>query len=322
MMLYSNSPSQPITVESCVIAGNGNSTNFVLWTGSATQPPTVTATNSAIDSSADYTGTYTGGVAQGTPFSSLLLGALADNGGPTMTMLPDAASPLLNVGSNSQTLTTDQRGLSREYPTGQPDIGSVEVQPNAPSVTGIVVNNNLAQRSRLTTVRVTFSGSVTVSQFTGLGAITLTRTAVPTGTTTPIGTVVQTGATGANGLINVSQTGPSNTLDLTFAMADASATDNINFAVEYGSLGDGNWTLAIAPASYNSVTAGVPASELRRMYGNTNNDTTVDATDFGQFGNSFGGTFVPGVNPFDWNTDGTVDATDFGQFGNRFGRTL
>jgi hypothetical protein len=61
---------------------------------------------------------------------------------------------------------------------------------------------------------------------------------------------------------------------------------------------------------------------LRRLFGNSNNDSTVDGTDFGAFGNVFGTTFAVGTNGFDFNNDGTVDGTDFGEFGNRFGVTL
>jgi hypothetical protein len=64
------------------------------------------------------------------------LGALANNGGPTETMLPAATSPVLDQGK-SFGLATDQRGLSRPFalpmitsvPAGgdRSDIGAVEV---------------------------------------------------------------------------------------------------------------------------------------------------------------------------------------------------
>ena len=66
-----------------------------------------------------------------------LLGALANNGGPTQTQLPQTASQLLNAipSTACQTAplatgtTTDQRGLARPGPTGGAcDIGAVEVQ--------------------------------------------------------------------------------------------------------------------------------------------------------------------------------------------------
>ena len=59
---------------------------------------------------------------------------------------------------------------------------------------------------------------------------------------------------------------------------------------------------------------------LRRLAGDSNNDGTVDANDFGVFGNQFGTTGA-GLS-FDFNADGSVDAGDFAIFGNRFGITL
>jgi predicted outer membrane repeat protein len=71
------------------------------------------------------------------------LGVLADNGGPTETMLPETGSPAINKGMSD--LTTDQRGLTRPVVLfGVPvstaagangaDIGAVEVQgPTGPT---------------------------------------------------------------------------------------------------------------------------------------------------------------------------------------------
>lgn len=57
--------------------------------------------------------------------SSPQLGALADNGGPTQTMLPAAASPAVDQGSTD--LLADQRGRVR--PAGpEDDMGAVELQ--------------------------------------------------------------------------------------------------------------------------------------------------------------------------------------------------
>ena len=63
-----------------------------------------------------------------------LLAALADNGGPTRTMLPQAGSPAINAADfdvcvNGATNSIDQRSLPRPSPAGgQCDIGAVEVQ--------------------------------------------------------------------------------------------------------------------------------------------------------------------------------------------------
>ena len=74
-----------------------------------------------------------------------LLGALAGNGGPTLTRLPQSGSPLIDAIPNANcgdgdtlagfAVTTDQRHLARpEQSGGKCDIGAVEVQlPPAPA---------------------------------------------------------------------------------------------------------------------------------------------------------------------------------------------
>lgn len=52
-----------------------------------------------------------------------LLGAPADNGGPTLTMLPAATSPVRGAGTNCE--STDQRGKSRD--TNKCNLGAVEI---------------------------------------------------------------------------------------------------------------------------------------------------------------------------------------------------
>ncbi|OJW15594.1 MAG: hypothetical protein BGO49_15175, partial [Planctomycetales bacterium 71-10] len=75
---------------------------------------------------------YTNGFnAQNTIFGDTKLTALADNGGPTMTMAPAADSPAIDAGDTAgNALSTDQRGKARVY-NGALDIGALEVQPDA-----------------------------------------------------------------------------------------------------------------------------------------------------------------------------------------------
>ncbi|MEX2255381.1 MAG: choice-of-anchor Q domain-containing protein, partial [Acidimicrobiia bacterium] len=74
------------------------------------------------------------------------LGALADNGGPTLTMLPGPASPLIDAipagacqDDGAAGVATDQRGITRPQAVGC-DIGAVEVEAVAvvvqPTFTG------------------------------------------------------------------------------------------------------------------------------------------------------------------------------------------
>ena len=64
-----------------------------------------------------------------------LLGALANNGGPTQTMLLQAGSPAIDTGSNPAALTFDQRGAGFPRTTGAAtDMGAVEGAGAAPVV--------------------------------------------------------------------------------------------------------------------------------------------------------------------------------------------
>jgi predicted outer membrane repeat protein len=68
--------------------------------------------------SASSTNNFVGG--------SPMLGALANNGGPTQTMLPLAGSPVIDAGNDATCPATDQRGVRR--PQGSHcDIGAVEL---------------------------------------------------------------------------------------------------------------------------------------------------------------------------------------------------
>jgi hypothetical protein len=60
------------------------------------------------------------------------VGALANNGGPTPTMLPQAGSPLIDqadCAAAPEAVPTDQRGVARPQ-GGACDIGAVEVEPS------------------------------------------------------------------------------------------------------------------------------------------------------------------------------------------------
>jgi hypothetical protein len=169
----------------------------------------------------------------------------------------------------------------------------------------------------LTSIVLNFNILVDAASLTGLGAIKLARTrATPSGT---VGTVVQTGATGANGRILVTPlSGIVSSVTLTFDNADGSTSTD---GVVLGSLADGRWQLTVPSMSYNTV---LNDPFFRRFYGDENNDGTVDGADFGAFGTTFGLTAgQPGyLAYFDYNADGTIDGTDFAQFGSRFGSTL
>ncbi|MBY0514122.1 MAG: right-handed parallel beta-helix repeat-containing protein, partial [Gemmataceae bacterium] len=120
-----------VNVFSSIVAGNTGGASPNIAAG------TVSVNFSAIDNTAGFTLSGTSGnnltAAQST-VANLALGALANNGGPTDTMMPGAASTALDAGSNSFGLVTDQRGFGfyRTYSAAgvqKADIGAAERQP-------------------------------------------------------------------------------------------------------------------------------------------------------------------------------------------------
>jgi hypothetical protein len=78
----------------------------------------------------------TGGCGQLATFPQLNMGALADNGGPTQTILPgrdSVALDAISVGTNGcgVTVLNDQRGITRPQ-HGVCDLGAVEVPYRVP----------------------------------------------------------------------------------------------------------------------------------------------------------------------------------------------
>jgi len=231
------------------------------------------------------------------------LGPLANNGGPTLTHAPLPGSPVIDAGNNQANLATDQRGFTRVVGTAA-DIGAVEVQASA-KVTSVTPNGGGAQRSRVTSLVVTFELPLLFSG-APVDAFLLKRqsdnAAVPlAAAVNAVGTVVT----------------------LTFTPGPA---------VEFGSLADGRYTLTVLASKATNldgngdgapgddfVLVGTPANGLFRLFGDADGDGDVDAPDFGAFRGAFGGVSNPA---FDFDGDGDVDAQDFGQFRGRFGTAI
>ncbi|APB32318.1 filamentous hemagglutinin family outer membrane protein [Gloeomargarita lithophora Alchichica-D10] len=99
----------------------------------------INAGNNLIGINTGFEGTFATGTLVGTAGSPVdpLLGALANNGGATLTHALLTGSPAINAGNNAiTTVTTDQRGVG--FPRisgGTVDIGAFEVQMPSPPVT-------------------------------------------------------------------------------------------------------------------------------------------------------------------------------------------
>ncbi len=127
------SQSSALTIESSIIANNtdGTGINDLNRTGGGNS--FVYATNSL------FSETFLAGdnVLNGTDSGNLVgtdpqLGGLADNGGPTQTLLPGTGSPAIGAGSNSQSFAYDQRGpgfprnANSTGGAGNVDIGAIQ----------------------------------------------------------------------------------------------------------------------------------------------------------------------------------------------------
>ena len=124
------------TIRNSLIAGNVSNT---------TVPDVIATGNTGITSSGNnlignvgtlggifnQTGDQTGSGA--TPLNPII-GALANNGGPTQTHALLAGSPAINAGTNSGAPATDQRGVARPQGAAT-DIGAFELLPNPLVVT-------------------------------------------------------------------------------------------------------------------------------------------------------------------------------------------
>ena len=135
-----------VTLSGSIVSGNSSgvagAADFGLYSSLASDTASITATNSLIgevDSRITVNGTNN--VSSTNP----MLGALANNGGPTKTMALLTGSPAIDAGPNPVATFTgnefDQRGAGyARVVGGLVDIGAFELQPSsepiAPSFTG------------------------------------------------------------------------------------------------------------------------------------------------------------------------------------------
>jgi hypothetical protein len=183
-----------------------------------------------------------------------------------------------------------------------------------PAVAGTRVNDGAAQRSRVTSLQVTFSTAVAFAS-TPDAAITLTRN-----------------SDGASVAFTATASVVGGRTVVTLAGFTGAAT-------AFGSLADGRYTLTALAAQItangqqldgngdgtggDNYTFG-SAQGLFRYYGDVTGDGVVNGADFAYFRSAFGTT---AGNPaylsyLDYDGDGAINGADFGPFRTRFGTAL
>jgi predicted outer membrane repeat protein len=150
---------------------------------------TTSGYNYSDDATCGFTGTGDSQLGTNNP----LLSALADNGGPTLTQLPQATSPLVGAIPNAtcnggdvlagSTITSDQRGVTRPQLVGC-DIGAVEVQGSTLNIAKVVSGTSTSAFSEQ--VNCVASSVTTVANV----VLSFKADGTPDPTTTPVGWVV------------------------------------------------------------------------------------------------------------------------------------
>ncbi len=189
----------------------------------------------------------------------------------------------------------------------------------APRVADVDVNAgqaDLSQRSRVTSIAVTFDAVVTFAGAVA-DAFTLSR--------------VGGGAVG----------GFTATSEVVSGVTVVTLSGFTGAETRFGSLADGFFTLTVLSNQVSAggqpldgdgdgtpggdfVQTGTLANGLFSLYGDVNGDGVVNAFDFSQFRNAFGtSTGDPAYRDYlDFDGSGTVNAFDFGQFRTRFGSSV
>jgi hypothetical protein len=183
-----------------------------------------------------------------------------------------------------------------------------------PTVAGTQVNDGSAQRSRVTSLQVTFSTVVTFAAAPA-AAFTLTRTSDGAAVTFTAAAATVAGRT------------------------VVSLSGFTGAATEFGSLADGRYTLTALASQITANGQGLDGNEdgtpgddytfgsaqgLFRYFGDVTGDGVVNGADFALFRTAFGTT---AGNPaylwyLDFDGDGAVNGADFGPFRSRFGTAL
>ncbi len=173
-----------VTLRNTVVAGNFNSTSAVRddISGAAVASSAYNLIGDGTGSSGLVNGVNNNQVGSGASPINPLLGALANNGGPTETHALLGGSPAVNTGNNAVCPATDQRGIARPS-AGICDIGSFEL--NLLVTTTSIVSDTPDPSVVGETVTIQFS--VTSGAGTPTGNVTVTDGAVSCAATVAAG---------------------------------------------------------------------------------------------------------------------------------------
>lgn len=118
-----------VTIANSILYGNIDSSSATA--NDAISAGTLTVSNSLLTSNSSFSAAGTVTTSDLIEDEDPLLGSLANNGGPTQTMLPAANSPVIGMADPSGAPQFDQRGFTRTT-NGLADMGSVERGGTAP----------------------------------------------------------------------------------------------------------------------------------------------------------------------------------------------
>ena len=254
--------------------------------------------------------TFTASITASSPGSGTPTGTVTfyDGTSPLATQpmaggLATFTTSALAVGTHS--ITAIYSGDGNFTTSVSPAVAQVVYTPVA--VQTVVVNSNQTQRSMVTSIQIFFTSAVDTTLLKS--AFSLIRTGLPNkvaGDNAVIGNISV--AISANGMVAT----------LTFSGANT----------EGGSLADGNWKLSIdhtkVVSNGEEMAADYQESGIKRLFGDLDGNGSVDSTDLGLFGMTFGlaTSNLQFMASCDGDANGIDDSIDLGGFGTRFGSTL
>ena len=336
-------------------AGTLNLTNSIVSGNSNPLTPDILTTNTTTNARYSAIGSPSGftlspASSHNVPFgTNLLLGPLANNGGRTLTHLPQAGSPLINSGSNALTaaeLVNDQRGAGYPRVVGSSaDIGAVEstAAAQAPRVAAVFVSGtswsgsfrNYLQARGVGEPDAGYAVPAGAEQLRVLPWVGLNRIAIRfTQDVTPhMADLVVTGVNTASYAVAAFGFDPSSRT-ASWVLAQPLRNDRVTLTLDAdpggvsGASGrlDGEWAEATgAFPSGNGTAGGDFAFRLRALPGDADRNGTVLATDASQVKQKF---FSSTANPgsgagaysifHDVNGSGNILADDFSAVKARF----